>query len=132
MTLPQLSGQQASKRCCVPILCDRGNGYALEFGVQHLRLNPADVVVTMDADCRLGENALRHLSDSARASGHPAQSLYLMLAPENAPPGKGVNLFAWRVRKWIRPLGLGLFELPTQLFGTGMAFPFSLRVDRDL
>ena len=57
MTLPQLSGQQASKRCCVPILCDRGNGYALEFGVQHLRLNPADVVVTMDADCRLGENA---------------------------------------------------------------------------
>jgi hypothetical protein len=66
------------------------------------------------------------------ASGHPAQSLYLMLAPENAPPGKGVNLFAWRVRNWIRPLGLGLFGLPTQLFGTGMAFPFSLLVGRDL
>jgi hypothetical protein len=110
----------------------RGKGYALEFGVQHLRLNPPDVVVIMDADCRLGENALRHLSDSAMASGHPAQSLYLMLAPENAPPGKGVNLFAWRVRNWIRPLGLGLFGLPTQLFGTGMAFPFSLLVGRDL
>ena len=110
----------------------RGKGYALEFGVQHLRLNPPDVVVIMDADCRLGENALRHLSDSAMASGHPAQSLYLMLAPENAPPGKGVNLFAWRVRNWIRPLGLGLFGLPTQLFGTGMAFPFGLLSDRDL
>ena len=50
----------------------RGKGYALEFGVRHLRLNPPDVVVIMDADCRLGENALRHMSDSAMASGRPA------------------------------------------------------------
>lgn len=110
----------------------RGKGYALEFGVRHLRQNPPDVVVIMDADCRLGENALRRLSGSAMASGRPAQSLYLMLAPENAPSGKGVNLFAWRVKNWIRPLGLKLFGLPTQLFGTGMAFPFGLLVDRDL
>jgi cellulose synthase/poly-beta-1,6-N-acetylglucosamine synthase-like glycosyltransferase len=110
----------------------RGKGYALEFGVRHLRLNPPDVVVIMDADCRLGEHALRHLSANARASGRPVQSLYLMLAPENAPPSKGVNLFAWRVKNWIRPLGLQLFGLPTQLFGTGMAFPFGLLSDRDL
>jgi len=51
----------------------------------------------LDADCRLGENTLRHLSDGAMASGRPVQSLYLMLAPDHAPPGKGVNLFAWRV-----------------------------------
>jgi cellulose synthase/poly-beta-1,6-N-acetylglucosamine synthase-like glycosyltransferase len=110
----------------------RGKGYALEFGVRHLALDPPDVVVIMDADCRLGENALWHLSERAMANGRPAQSLYLMLAPEDAPPGKGVNLFAWRVRNWIRPLGLKLFGLPTQLFGTGMAFPFSLLVNRDL
>src|SRR6185312_5962644 len=113
-------------------LARRGKGYALEFGVRHLRQNPPDVVVIMDADCRLGENALRRLSGSAMASGRPAQSLYLMLAPVNAPSGKGVNLFAWRVKNWIRPLGLKLFGLPTQLFGTGMAFPFGLLVDRDL
>jgi cellulose synthase/poly-beta-1,6-N-acetylglucosamine synthase-like glycosyltransferase len=47
----------------------RGKGYALEFGVRHLGLNPPDVVVIMDADCRLSENALRHLSDRAMASG---------------------------------------------------------------
>jgi len=86
----------------------------------------------MDADCRLGENALRHLSASALASGRPVQSLYFMLAPEYAPRGKGVNLFAWRVKNWVRPLGLKLFGLPTQLFGTGMAFPFSLLLGRDL
>jgi cellulose synthase/poly-beta-1,6-N-acetylglucosamine synthase-like glycosyltransferase len=110
----------------------RGKGYALEFGVRQLRLDPPDVVVIMDADCRLGENALRCMSERAMASGRPVQSLYLMLAPENETPGKGVNLFAWRVRNWIRPLGLGLFGLPTQLFGTGMAFPFRLLADRDL
>src|SRR5262245_55393315 len=97
----------------------RGKGYALEFGVRHLALNPPDVVVIMDADCRLGDNTLRLLSDSAIASGRPVQSLYFMLAPERAPPSKGVNLFAWRVKNWIRPLGLRLFGLPTQLFGTG-------------
>jgi cellulose synthase/poly-beta-1,6-N-acetylglucosamine synthase-like glycosyltransferase len=114
----------------------RGKGYALEFGVRHLGLNSSDVssdvVIILDADCRLGENALRHLSDSAMASGRPVQSLYLMLAPENAPVGKGVNLFAWRVKNWIRPLGLKLLGLPTQLVGTGMAFPLSLLLDRDL
>jgi cellulose synthase/poly-beta-1,6-N-acetylglucosamine synthase-like glycosyltransferase len=110
----------------------RGKGYALEFGVQHLAINPPDVVVILDADCRLGEGALRHLSGQAMQSGRPTQALYLMLAPENARSSKGVNLFAWRVKNWIRPLGLGLLGLPTQLFGTGMAFPFHLLVDRDL
>jgi glycosyltransferase involved in cell wall biosynthesis len=113
----------------------RGKGYALEFGVRHLGLNPPDVVVFMDADCRLGDSALRRLSDSAMASGRPGQSLYFMLAPEHAPPGKGVNgvnLFGWRVKNWIRPLGLKLLGLPTQLVGTGMAFPFSLILNRDL
>src|SRR5215467_306082 len=89
-------------------LARRGKGYALEFGVRHLGLNPPDVVVIMDADCRLGENALRYLSDSALASGGPVQSLYFMLAPENSSPGNGVNVFAWRVKNWIRPLGLEL------------------------
>lgn len=110
----------------------RGKGYALEFGVRHLGLNPPDVVIIMDADCGLGADALRHLSANAMASGRPVQSLYLMWATENAPPGKGTNLFAWRVKNWIRPLGLKLFGLPTQLHGTGMAFPFSLLAGRDL
>jgi glycosyltransferase involved in cell wall biosynthesis len=87
----------------------RGKGYALEFGVRHLAINPPDVVVILDADCRLGEDALRHLSARAMQKGCPVQSLYLMLAPENARSGQGVNLFAWRVKNWIRPLGLGLF-----------------------
>jgi cellulose synthase/poly-beta-1,6-N-acetylglucosamine synthase-like glycosyltransferase len=86
----------------------------------------------LDADCRLGEFAIRHLSDRAMATGRPVQSLYLMLAPQDAPASNGLNQFAWRVKNWIRPLGLGEVGLPTQLFGTGMAFPFRLLYARDL
>jgi cellulose synthase/poly-beta-1,6-N-acetylglucosamine synthase-like glycosyltransferase len=110
----------------------RGKGYALEFGVQHLTRDPPDVVVILDADCHLGDGALGHLSESTMASGRPVQSLYLMLRHEEAPPGTGINLFAWRIKNWLRPLGQNLLGMPTQLFGTGMAFPFALVAGRDL
>jgi cellulose synthase/poly-beta-1,6-N-acetylglucosamine synthase-like glycosyltransferase len=110
----------------------RGKGYALEFGVRHLALNPPDVVIVLDADCRIGQHAIPMLSSHAMACGGPVQSLYLMLAPKDAPVGKGLNLFAWRIKNWIRPLGLNLFGLPTQLFGTGMAFPTGLLLNRDM
>ena len=110
----------------------RGKGYALEFGVRHLALDSPDVVIILDADCRLGENAIPTLSASAMACGRPVQSLYLMLTPKDAPVAKGLNLFTWRIKNWIRPLGLNLLGLPTQLFGTGMAFPIGLLLNRDL
>src|SRR4051812_5553912 len=46
----------------------RGKGCGLECGVWHFDLN-SDVLITLDANSRTGENALRHLSDSAMASG---------------------------------------------------------------
>jgi cellulose synthase/poly-beta-1,6-N-acetylglucosamine synthase-like glycosyltransferase len=110
----------------------RGKGYALEFGVRHLALDPPDVVIILDADCRLGEHAIRTLSTGAMTCGRPMQSLYLMVAPKDAPVGKGLNLFAWRIKNWIRPLGLNQLMLPTQLFGTGMAFPIGLLLNRDM
>lgn len=110
----------------------RGKGYALEFGIRHLALNPPDVVIILDADCLLGEHAIRTLSAGAMAYGRPVQSLYLMLVPKDAAVGKGLNLFAWRIKNWIRPLGLNLLGLPTQLFGTGMAFPIGLLLNRDM
>jgi len=110
----------------------RGKGYALEFGVRHLAGDPPDIVVILDADCRLADGALEQLSQNAMASGRPVQSLYLMLRPEDTPAGTGINLFAWRIKNWLRPLGLKLLGLPTLLFGTGMAFPFALLRGRDL
>src|SRR5258708_4301849 len=60
----------------------RGTGYALEFGVRPLALTPPDVVVIIDADCRLRENSLLHFSPSAMASRRPVPSPYFILSRE--------------------------------------------------
>jgi cellulose synthase/poly-beta-1,6-N-acetylglucosamine synthase-like glycosyltransferase len=47
-----------------------------------------------------------------------------MLAPPQAAINRQVAAFAWRVKNWVRPLGLSALGLPCQLMGTGMAFPW--------
>lgn len=110
----------------------RGKGHALGFGVTHLAASPPDVVAILDADCRLDEGALARLSQSAMQSGRPVQALYLMLHQPPVGTGQAIAMFAWRIKNWLRPLGLRSLGLPTLLFGTGMAFPFRLLEGRDL
>lgn len=108
----------------------RGKGFALDFGVRHLAANPPDIVIIVDADCHLDEGAIDRLARAATATGRPVQALYLM----NAPTGINyrVAAFAWRVKNWLRPLGLAALGLPCQLVGTGMAFPWNLIHSTDL
>ena len=49
-----------------------------------------------------------------------------MIAPDNSPINYRVAEFAWRVKNWVRPLGLNALNLPCQLMGTGMAFPWEV------
>ena len=102
-----------------------GKGYAIDWGLSHLRACPPDVVIVIDADCRLSINAIDKLAKTCIATGQPTQSLYLMTAPEGARVDYRVAQFAFRVKNWIRPLGLRALGLPCQLMGTGMAFPWS-------
>ncbi len=99
-----------------------GKGYALDFGIRRLSENPPGIVIVIDADCRLGEGTLATLSASCWQSGRPAQALDLMMAPQQANPNTLFAEFAWRVKNWVRPLGLKNLSLPCQLMGTGMAF----------
>ena len=104
-----------------------GKGYALEFGLGHLGLNPPDIVVIIDADCRLADGTIDRLALMCAQTGRPVQALDLMVAPSRDQPGlHGVAEFAWRLKNWIRPLGLSKLGLPCQLMGTGMAFPWSV------
>jgi cellulose synthase/poly-beta-1,6-N-acetylglucosamine synthase-like glycosyltransferase len=50
----------------------------------------------------------------------------LMTAPDRSTVNHRVAEFAWRVKNWIRPLGLRRLGLPCQLMGTGMAFPWAV------
>ena len=102
-----------------------GKGYALEFGIQHLRSNPPETVIVMDADCTAEPGCLGRLADEASRHNCPIQAHYEMTLPANgSSPPMLIALFAWHVKNFIRPLGLSRLRLPVQLTGTGMAFPW--------
>ena len=102
-----------------------GKGYALDFGIRHLALDPVDVVIVIDADCNVAVGAIDELRRTCLRTRRPVQALYLM----HAPPGSGFRTrlaeFAWIIKNRVRPLGLRRLGLPCQLMGTGMAFPWS-------
>ena len=103
-----------------------GKGYALDFGFKHLDLDPPAVVISIDADCRVKEGTIDRLAKACQIERRPIQALDLMTAPTSSPPNYRVAEFAWRIKNWIRPLGLGALRLPCHLMGTGMAFPWGL------
>jgi cellulose synthase/poly-beta-1,6-N-acetylglucosamine synthase-like glycosyltransferase len=110
----------------------RGKGYALDFGVRQLMVDPPEVVIVVDADCIVHGYALDMLARYALAVSRPVQALYLMHAPEGAGLKTKVAEFAWAVKNWARPLGYHHMGLPCQLMGTGMAFPWALIKDARL
>jgi cellulose synthase/poly-beta-1,6-N-acetylglucosamine synthase-like glycosyltransferase len=106
----------------------RGKGHALSYGAKHLRADPPDVVVIMDADCRVERGTLRQLAELAADRDRPVQAVYLMHASD--PGGKAnISAFAFLVRNLVRPTGLARLGLPCQLTGTGMAFPWHVYRD---
>jgi cellulose synthase/poly-beta-1,6-N-acetylglucosamine synthase-like glycosyltransferase len=55
-----------------------------------------------------------------------------MSAPANSSINYQVAMFAFRVKNWVRPLGLRALNLPCHLMGTGMAFPWEVIRSADL
>ena len=103
-----------------------GKGYALDFGLKHLSLDPPAIVIVIDSDCRIAEGSIDRLAATCAATYRPVQALNLMTAPDELPINYRVAEFAWRVKNWVRPSGLHALNLPCQLMGTGMAFPWEL------
>jgi cellulose synthase/poly-beta-1,6-N-acetylglucosamine synthase-like glycosyltransferase len=110
----------------------RGKGYALARGLDHLGKDPPDIIIIIDADCRLADHAIDRLATASAATRRPVQALDLMIAPGESPVNFRVAEFAWRVKNWVRPLGLAALGLPCHLMGTGMAFPWDVIRSADL
>ena len=104
----------------------RGKGYALAWAIKHLEADPPDVVVIVDADCRLPDGALEKLAATCLMTERPIQSLSSMITRRDSPINTRVAEFAWRVKNYVRPRGLCNLGLPCQLMGSGMAFPWNL------
>jgi glycosyltransferase involved in cell wall biosynthesis len=104
---------------------ERGKGYALDFGLQHLKSNAPEVVVIVDADCKVHRGTIQLLSETCVQSQRPIQALYLMESQSNPSLKARIGAFAWQVKNKVRPLGFKALGLPCQLMGTGMAFIWS-------
>jgi cellulose synthase/poly-beta-1,6-N-acetylglucosamine synthase-like glycosyltransferase len=109
-----------------------GKGFALDYGLRHLSAEPPEIVIVIDADCRIDAHSIDLLAQECARTCRPVQSLYLMTRSESAPVNQSVAEFAWRLKNWVRPLGLLSLNMPCQLMGTGMAFPWAVIWSADL
>ena len=81
----------------------RGKGFALAFGVRYLEVTPPEVLLIVDADCRVEAGAVERLARLCAETSRPVQALYLMRAPSGASLKMRVAEFAWRGKNWVRP-----------------------------
>jgi cellulose synthase/poly-beta-1,6-N-acetylglucosamine synthase-like glycosyltransferase len=106
-----------------------GKGHAISFGLRHLDAAPPEIVILVDADCRVSPGGLSTLVRAAARSGRPIQAEYLIGAPRDSSPLVVIGALAILLRNRVRPRGLRRLGLPCHLTGSGMAFPW--RVLRD-
>ncbi len=104
----------------------RGKGYALEHGLQHLAEGHADIVVVIDADCKLLDGALDRLVEQCAATKRPVQAIYHMWSPPNSPLREIISQIAVLVKNQVRLRGVDRLGGPCLLMGSGMAFPWQL------
>ena len=104
----------------------KGKGYALAYGLEYIFEQPQKIVIVLDADCSVDGNGLDRLAGAALEQNGPVQANYALDAPSKEGIDVRVALFAWRVKNFLRPMGLKYFGQPCQLMGTGMAFPKGL------
>ena len=110
-----------------------GKTFALDAGISRLSEDPPDVVVVIDADCQVSADCLQMLCAAALETGRPVQGVYEFLSPSNASASYLViAAFAAKVKNYVRPLGLYNLNLPCQLAGSGMAFPWTVIGHLDL
>ena len=109
----------------------RGKGYALAFARDHLAAGlpgtQPEVVLVLDADCRLAPGSVERLAGSCLATGRPAQARNLLTAPGGeASPLVQISCFAFALKNLVRARGLQRMAGAITLMGTGMAFPWPM------
>ena len=107
-------------------LTQRGKGYALAFGRDHLAADAPDVVIVVDADCHVLPGTIESLAARAHGSGHAVQSINLIENDLTQPPLVQISGFAMLVKNLVRLRGLSRTGGSILLTGTGMALPWPI------
>ncbi len=122
----KLSRQAGAKVLERHNLKQRGKGYALDYGRRAIQDPSPDVVVVIDADCRVAPNTIAQASHLAYNSQRPVQVTNLLYPPSRPTLKDQLSSFAFMVHTFVRPNGLSRLGLPFNLHGTGMVFPWSV------
>lgn len=104
----------------------RGKGYALDYGMQYLNKNPPEVVIILDADCKVSANTITEIACKVKKTQRPVQATYLMEQSLNPTAKDTISRLALLIKNFVRPLGLASLGLPCLLTGSGMGFPWTV------
>lgn len=105
---------------------NRGKGFALRAGLEHLAADLPSVVVFLDADCQVAPQTVQLLASAVLATGRPVQGLNLCPAGPGASWQQRLSSFAFRFKNQVRCRGLFRWAGLCHLMGTGMALPWEL------
>jgi cellulose synthase/poly-beta-1,6-N-acetylglucosamine synthase-like glycosyltransferase len=112
---------------------ERGKGYALSFGRDHLaKTGASDVVIVLDADCRFEQGSIEALASAAADRQVPVQAINLIEGDLAAGAMVQVSSFAMVVKNLFRSRGMHRIGGAALLTGTGMAFPWARIKDAKL
>src|SRR5206468_6046350 len=100
--------------------------YALAAAREHLRGKRVDVVVVLDADCRIDADSLHALIATAGQAARPCQAVNLLAPDLSAGPLVQISSFAFMIKNLVRQRALQRLAGRGHLTGTGMALPWSI------
>lgn len=106
----------------------RGKPAALRDGIALLYSGsaPADrALAIVDADCTVSANLVEELA-GAFDRGHKVAQVADLVDDPTPRKVPSLSTIAFSLKNLIRPKGMAVLGIPTQLFGTGMAFHSSL------
>ncbi|MEM6649799.1 MAG: glycosyltransferase [Pseudomonadota bacterium] len=113
----------------------RGKGYALAHGVTQWSQNPPEILIFLDADCRIASQFIEQVVAAVTRTKSPVQAEFVMIPHPDGVVGQAISAFAWFVMNSVRQRGLMDLGAPARLNGTGMAMPWglvqSLHLDTD-
>jgi cellulose synthase/poly-beta-1,6-N-acetylglucosamine synthase-like glycosyltransferase len=104
----------------------RGKGFALAAAREHLRSAPPDVVIVIDADCRIDRQSLTALIAEVARSSRSCQAVNLLAPDLRAAALVQISNFAFMIKNLVRQRGLQRLADRVHLTGTGMALPWNM------
>lgn len=110
----------------------RGKGFALAAARDELARAAPDVVIVLDADCRMSRASLDALAGTAGCSGRACQAVNLLSPDLGASPLVQISTFAFMIKNLIRQRGLQRIADRAHLTGTGMALPWPVFANANL